>query len=423
LEFDRSRGVTGRTMRTHELQFIPDTSTDPDYWSAHTRVASEICAPLMAGETFLGTINVESDTPLDHADVRTIRLVADRVAASLALAQERSALAGRADIFRRLIGFASTVTATLDIESVHTSIVQGIRSLVVSEVVSLTTLDPANGRYFVRAASGLDPKFLGTEIGIGEGLAGRAIRDRAVVVDDHWERARFPRSALARVKIEEELPEALAGVAVPLLRDDVVIGALTIVEREVLHLVASQAALAVSNASLLAQVTESSLRDPLTSLYNRRFLDATLERMDAARARLEPRDRRPVSGILFDLDHFGDLNKRHGHQVGDAVLRGFAEVLQARARAADIVARYGGEEFVVLLEGASRAQTVSVAEAIREKFAARRFDGAGEKIAVTVSAGCATTDDGGETLSELLRIADAGLAMAKRGGRNQVVAV
>ena len=433
LEFDDTRGVTGRTMRTHELQYIRDTASDPDYWSAESTVASEICAPLMAGETFLGTINVESDARLDNADVATVRLVADRVAAALALAQERAALADRAETFRKLIGFASNVTATLDVEAVHSSIVDGVRLLLSSQIVSLTTLDLGTGRYFVRSASGLDPKFLGTEVTAGEGLAGRAIRDRAVVVDDNWERARFPKAALARVKDDEPLPEALAGVAVPLLRDDVVIGALTLVrpveqpfdvdEREVLQIVASQAALAVSNASLLAQVTESSLRDPLTGLYNRRFLDATLERMDAARTRLELIDRRPVSAILFDLDHFGDLNKRHGHQVGDVVLRGFAEILRGRTRAADIVARYGGEEFLVLLEGATRSHTVAVAEAIREKFAAKRFEGAGERIAATVSAGCATTDDGSETLSELLRIADAGLAMAKRGGRDQVVAV
>ncbi len=433
LEFDDARGVTGRTMRTRELQFLRDTSADSDYWSAEAAVASEISAPLLAGEAFLGTINIESESRLDEADVATVSLVADRLAAALALARERSALADRAESFRRLVGFASSVTATLDVDAVHSSIVEGIRTLVSSEIVSLTVLDHTNGRYFVRAGSGLDPRYFGVEIAIGEGLSGRAIRDRALVVDDTWERSRFPREALARVPKGETTPDALAGIALPLLRDDVVIGALTLVrpvgqpfdvdEREILQIVAGQAALAVSNAALLAQVTESSLRDPLTGLYNRRFLDATLERMDATRARLEPEGRRLASAILFDLDHFGDLNKRHGHQVGDTVLRGFADVLRSRARASDVVARYGGEEFTIVLEGASRSQTVEIAEAIRERFAGLCFDGAGERISVTVSAGCAATDDGTETLLELLRIADAGLAMAKRGGRDQVVAV
>jgi diguanylate cyclase (GGDEF)-like protein len=311
--------------------------------------------------------------------------------------------------------------------------VEGIRALVASEVVTLTTLDPSTGRYFVRAGSGLDPRYLGVEVTIGEGMVGRAIRDRAIVVDDRWEKARISPAALARVPADEPIADALASIAVPLLRDDVVVGGLTLVrsvdrpfdvhEREILQIVAGQAALAVSNAALLAQVTESSLRDPLTGLYNRRFLDATLERMEAVRERQEPALRPTASAILFDLDHFGALNKRHGHQVGDAVLRGFAEVLRARVRASDIVARYGGEEFLVVLEGASKTQAVRMADTVRRRFAALRFEGAGEPVAVTVSAGCAATNDGAETLSELVRVADAGLAMAKRGGRDQVVAV
>jgi len=433
LEFDRTQGVTGRTMRTRELQHIPDIRVDPDYRSAQAVVGSEICAPLLAGDEFLGTINVESASALDSHDVAAVRLVADRIAAALALAHERNELADRAEVFRRLIGFASKVTGTLDVASVHTSIVEGIRALVASEVVTLTTLDPSTGRYFVRAGSGLDPRYLGVEVTIGEGMVGRAIRDRAIVVDDRWERARFPRAALDRVPPDGPTPDVLAGIGVPLLRDDVVVGGLTLTrsverpfdvhEREILQIVAGQAALAVSNAALLAQVTESSLRDPLTGLYNRRFLDATLERMEAVRERQEPAARPTASAILFDLDHFGALNKRHGHQVGDAVLRGFAEVLRVRVRASDVVARYGGEEFLVVLEGASKTRAVRIADTIRRRFAALRFEGAGEAVAVTVSAGCAATDDGVATLFELVRIADAGLAMAKRGGRDQVVAV
>jgi diguanylate cyclase (GGDEF)-like protein len=428
-EFDQTMGVTGRTMRTHELQFIPDVGGDPDYRSAQPVVGSEICAPLLAGDEFLGTINVESDRALDDGDVATVRLVADRVAAALALARERDALAERATVFQRLTGFATAITGTLELDALAEAMVTGVAVVMDCPTVAVSVLDRIGGQYILRAGIGFDPRHLGTIVELGVGMAGRAIQERALVVDEAWDRAPYqPVDAEA-----EGWHTPLASVAIPLIRDDLVIGALTLVrpverpfstlEHEALRIVAGHGALALSNAALLAQVTESSLRDPLTGLYNRRFLDATLERMDAVRARQEPEEQSLASAILFDLDHFGELNKRHGHQVGDTVLRGFADVLRSRLRASDIVARYGGEEFLVVLEGASREETLRVADAVRRRFGALRFDGAGERVAVTVSAGVAGTGDGVASLSALVRVADAGLAMAKRGGRDQVVAV
>jgi diguanylate cyclase (GGDEF)-like protein len=130
-----------------------------------------------------------------------------------------------------------------------------------------------------------------------------------------------------------------------------------------------------------------------------------------------------VSAILFDLDHFGMFNKLHGVQVGDQALRVFAHVLRERMRQTDMVARYGGEEFVVLLDGADRDQAVRVAEEIRSRLASRTIaaeDGA--PLRLTVSAGCAALDDREPTSEALLRTADVALSMAKRGGRDRVVA-
>ena len=122
------------------------------------------------------------------------------------------------------------------------------------------------------------------------------------------------------------------------------------------------------------------------------------------------------------LDEFGAFNKFHGHQTGDAVLRGFGRLLLERFRASDLVARYGGEEFVAILEGTGRDDAFRIAEAIREAFAEQTFRGAsGQRLSATVSAGCAELgpDDG---LTDLLDTCDVGLAMAKGAGRNQVVA-
>ena len=129
------------------------------------------------------------------------------------------------------------------------------------------------------------------------------------------------------------------------------------------------------------------------------------------------------SAILFDLDHFGRVNKRFGHQVGDRVLRLFADTLRSRARASDLVARYGGEEFVVILENASREDAMEIADQVRRAFAEQSVeDGTGGQLKTTVSAGCSSLEQWEVEGSVLLERADVALAMAKAGGRDQVVA-
>jgi diguanylate cyclase (GGDEF)-like protein len=126
---------------------------------------------------------------------------------------------------------------------------------------------------------------------------------------------------------------------------------------------------------------------------------------------------------MFDLDHFGDFNKQHGHIVGDAVLRAFGSILSGRLRSSDIVARFGGEEFVAILDGATVEEAQRVAEEIRRALEATPVAGVdGEALRATVSAGCASLGPAVSTLEELLEVADVALQMAKRGGRNQVVA-
>src|SRR4029453_10116773 len=93
-------------------------------------------------------------------------------------------------------------------------------------------------------------------------------------------------------------------------------------------------------------LSERALRDPLTDLHNRRYFETTIGRLERRWSRLSPDKRPEVSVLIFDLDHFGLVNKQHGHQAGDAVLRVFAGLLKRRFREQDLVVRYGGEEFV-----------------------------------------------------------------------------
>ena len=168
-------------------------------------------------------------------------------------------------------------------------------------------------------------------------------------------------------------------------------------------------------------LAERSIRDPLTGLHNRGYFNTATARLEQRWSRQSPARHKPVSVILFDLDHFGDVNKQYGHQAGDAVLRQFGALLGKRVRETDLVARYGGEEFVAVLEGARAADAGRIAEGIRASFEGIAIDiGTGTPIHVTVSAGCAELGEGDQVAAGLA-IADVWLVQAKRGGRNQVV--
>ena len=169
--------------------------------------------------------------------------------------------------------------------------------------------------------------------------------------------------------------------------------------------------------ALQEQLREQSLRDPLTGLYNRRYLEETLAR-ELLRAE---RQQRPISLIMGDLDHFKEVNDRHGHPAGDQVLRAFAALLKRNARRSDVNCRFGGEEFLLVLPGMSKGEAAERAGQLCQSIAASPVACHGESIAVTASFGVAAYPGDGQTAEELVAAADAALYAAKAAGRNRVV--
>ena len=169
-------------------------------------------------------------------------------------------------------------------------------------------------------------------------------------------------------------------------------------------------------SSLHEQLREQALCDPLTGLYNRRYLDELFGR-ELARAR---RDGTPLSLALVDLDHFKQLNDQHGHLEGDDVLKGVARHLQMNLRGSDTVFRIGGEEFLLILPGVDAPQAYMRLQAICLGLAQQPITTRSGSRQVTLSAGLASWPEQGRALDELLQVADVALYEAKRGGRNQV---
>ncbi len=168
--------------------------------------------------------------------------------------------------------------------------------------------------------------------------------------------------------------------------------------------------------SLQARLSEQANRDPLTGLYNRRYLDSTLER-ELARCQ---REGQPLSLMLIDLDHFKQINDRWGHQAGDEVLRQLAAMLGTQARLADVACRYGGEEFLLLLPGMELAAAREKAEHWRRSFAQARIAFGEFSLQATLSIGIASYPGHGTSAQALIRSADQALYRAKTEGRNRV---
>jgi diguanylate cyclase (GGDEF)-like protein len=182
--------------------------------------------------------------------------------------------------------------------------------------------------------------------------------------------------------------------------------------------VAEQIALALSNLKLRETLRQQSVRDPLTGLYNRRFLE---EALDRELARLE-RKNLPLALIMIDVDNFKHFNDTFGHEAGDAVLRDLGGILQRHVRGSDIACRYGGEEFTVVLPEATLDIGRQRAEMLREAVRELRLVHDGKSLgAVTLSLGVACFPEHGRRRDHLLQVADAALYEAKNGGRNRVV--
>jgi len=194
--------------------------------------------------------------------------------------------------------------------------------------------------------------------------------------------------------------------------------ALPVAKRQLAHAVAEQIALAISNLHLRETLREQSIRDPLTGLYNRRYLEEALQHEMASAQRHQT----TIGVIMLDADHFKSFNDTYGHDFGDQVLQAIAQVLKGGTRLSDLACRYGGEEFTLILPQTSLADTATRAEALRHQIGQLTFIHGGQPVpTITASLGVACFPQHGQTGAELLQKADQALYQAKAAGRNRVL--
>lgn len=331
-------------------------------------------------------------------------------------------------------------------ETLAATIVTRAAEMAQAQMAVLTVVDLRTGRHVVQAVHGTSSAALGVEVLPGVGLAGQAIRDHQPVVvgrqpepPPSFDSVRRQvvgwldgNSSVANEPAGSRLPPA---ISFPQLHAGSVVSTLTlgradvnrpftVEQRQVLELVSPQIGLAVVNALLRGELREASLKDPLTGLYNRSYLDAALDQMLALRRRTAAEKRSALSLVMFDIDGFRQLNETHGQAVGDQVLRATAALLRQRFRSSDTIARVGGDGFVVVMEGADLKAAVEAAGQIRTQLREMALtDERGAKLPVSVSAGCATFRDEAARSEQIMRAVEAALDTARWSGPGAVVAI
>jgi len=193
-------------------------------------------------------------------------------------------------------------------------------------------------------------------------------------------------------------------------------GVLVADQRRIIEAAAALLAVSIKNAQLFREVKDNSVKDSLTGCFTRgHALDVIDGELRRAR-----RSQTPVSLIMFDLDHFKDVNDRYGHLCGDAALSAVGKRMKEVLRGSDLKCRYGGEEFLVLLPETPLHGARRVAETLRREIAERPVPWAGEGLTVTASFGLAQTVPGEVNVHAVIARADQALYRAKADGRNCV---
>jgi diguanylate cyclase (GGDEF)-like protein len=323
------------------------------------------------------------------------------------------------------VRFRQTIESDRNLEEIYERIRFVLKSNFGLEKFSLFEVDPERDRLKVLFAEGLpegESLWCDEEI-LTDGTACRA-RRTAQEVDSSAEAG-----ICGAFAGQSEAPgQGYFHVCIPLLLGGSVSAVLQILYsageapeiQEKLHSIKTyidEAAPVIESKRLTQILRESTLRDPMTGLYNRRFLEQFSDRLTSTTDRQES----SLSLLMCDLDSFKEMNDAHGHEAGDLALHEVVRVFGASVRHTDFVIRMGGDEFLVILADSSPEKAMEVAERIRSSIEANRFDIATRTFQMTLSLGVSIYPKDSKDFQECMRAADAALYCAKEAGCNRVV--
>lgn len=425
--FDAGDGIFGATLArgTQVAVSGPKAFLHTPYYAQRPVVGAVCATPLLDHSQPRGLLIVdrESGEPWSRDEEETLIGAAHFILRAIenerVFVQLERAKVEQGKLYRAANALASATTEAQVIEAG----VNGAREFAAFDFAVVTLFDRATNEHEICAVSGEGAAELcGQRFRHNSGLVSMVVANRhPLPYRGDYDPARQV------VFTRRLLPPAMPSLLVlPLLVHDRALGTLVLGSkrrgafgdsvRPTLEVLASHVAVSLANARMLKRLEEMATLDGLTGLFNKR----ALTEVGTQKLKSALRFKKPLSFLICDIDHFKKVNDTYGHDMGDLVIKGFADVLKRVKRDTDAVGRFGGEEFVVVCEETDERGATQLAERIRAELELTTFHSELGPLKVTCSIGVAPFPAGGNSWDTLFKAADEALYVSKRGGRNRV---
>jgi diguanylate cyclase (GGDEF)-like protein/PAS domain S-box-containing protein len=470
LQVSPDENITGKVIERREPIYIPDChakeAREQYKWqhSTHEHARSYLGIPLLIGDKVTGILSIQSYLPntFSPEQIQALEIIASQAAIAIENARLYNETRQRVEEMELLYEIGLELSADLNMGQVLRNLLDKCRQLLPMDSFYVAIYEqPAHTIYYPLFFDQGEFKNVATrDIRITPGITGEVILSRKTV---YLADTADPQTQEAYQIIHIGGTPTRSFVGVPMIVRGIVVGVLSMQSQQpnrytpdqirLLETIATQAAIAVENSrlyedarreiserrqaqenlqqsnqelqvqlnrveSLQSELREQAVRDPLTGLHNRRYLDEVFrQHLIWVRRRSSS-----LAVMMLDIDHFKSFNDTYGHKAGDQMLIMLGQLLRQYTRQSDVACRYGGEEFVILLLDAPLDIATRRAEEIRLAFEASSIEFEGTHLQTTISIGLAVYPEHGNSPEELLIQADQAMYAAKSSGRNQVVA-